>query len=337
MDYPDAETHRTADLLALADHMSTSAHESYRLLRGPLWQALRTLGFDGGNVLVQGDGAPTLLNLPDAAEHPIDFITAHMTRREEAANVTDLGLKGGPGDYDLVIASMPWLDVQLRGIARHELRTELHHAKTLAAVRLTKPGGLVAILANHTLMDRAPLEARAAISREASFLGAVRFPAGVLREQAGIDDIVDLILLAKPANGVPNTAVPFAPTVQVTVNGFITTINQYFDDHADHMLGSISPEVQIWNTSDFTIQGAGRGAMLTEYRQALLGIVAHAIVSAAVPRPPEPAIDRPLFGGWVISGTRRYLPDTLKDAGTARTFGDRPPEPPRLPPPSVDL
>ncbi|ACZ31365.1 hypothetical protein Xcel_2349 [Xylanimonas cellulosilytica DSM 15894] len=341
MDYPDAAMHRTADLTALADHMSNSAHESYRLLRGPLWQALRTLGFTGGDVLVQGDGAPTMLNLPDAPERAIDFITARLTNRENAANASDApGLKGGFGDYDLVIATMPWLDVQLRGIGRHELRTDLHVAKTLAAIKLTKPGGLVAILANHSLMDRAPTEARAAIGREASFLGAIRFPAGVLRAQAGTDDIVDLILLSKPASGVPDGSVRFTKSVQVTVDRFITTINQYFDDHPEHMLGSICPEVQIWNTSDFTIQGADRGAMLTEYRQALLGIVGHAIVAGIVPRPAEldPATKPP--GGWVISGARRYLPDALRDASSGGRFLDTHPEPPASPappPPPVDL
>lgn len=337
MDYPDAEMHRTADLAALADHMSTSAHENFRLLRSPLWQALRTLGFDGGNVLVQGDGAPTLLNLPDAPEKPIDFITAHMSPRNDAAHAPDEpGLKGGYGDYDLVIASMPWLDVQLRGITRHELRTELHHAKTLQCIRLTKPGGLIAILANHSLMDRAPTEARAAIGHEASFLGAIRFPAGVLREQAGTDDIVDMLLLAKPATGTPDNTVPFTRAVQVTVDRFITTINQYFDDHPEHMLGSIYPEVQIWNTSDFTIQGDGRDAMMTEYRQALHAIVGHAISTGMVPQPAAVDPNAPQPGGWVISGARRYLPDALRDAGIPKGVGfvDRPPEPP---PPSIDL
>ncbi|QAY68655.1 hypothetical protein [Xylanimonas protaetiae] len=338
MDYPDADMHRQADVTALADHMGTSAHDNYKALRTPLWQALRALGFDGGDVLVQGDGAPTLLNLPTAVDHPIDFITAHLTPRVDADHAPNTpGLKGGPGDYDLVIASLPWLDVQLRGTARHELRTELHHVKTLAAVHLTKPGGLTAILANHSLMDRAPTRARTEITNEADFLGAIRFPAGILREQAGTDDVIDLILLAKPAMGAPTGTVPFTPTVQVTVERFITTINQYFDDHPDNMLGSLRPEMQIWDTSDYTLQGAGREATLAEYRTALTGIVAHAITTSQVPQPASRNADAAVAGGWTIGGARRYLPAALRDAGAASGFLDAHPEPPAPPPPSVDL
>ena len=54
---PGALERDAADYAALADHVATSANHAYTQLRGPLWSALGALGFTGGDVLVQGDGA----------------------------------------------------------------------------------------------------------------------------------------------------------------------------------------------------------------------------------------------------------------------------------------
>ena len=73
---PGALERELADLTALTDHASTGAHDAYARLRGPLWATLHQLGFDGGEVLVLGDGAPTLLAMPGGRERAVDFLAA---------------------------------------------------------------------------------------------------------------------------------------------------------------------------------------------------------------------------------------------------------------------
>ncbi len=320
---PGALEREVADLAALADHVATSAHDTYTQLRGPLWATLHALGFDGGDVLVQGDGAQTLLALPGGPQRTVDFIAARMVplRHATSSAPPQPAIRGDAGDYDLVIASLPWADVQIRDPARRAQRERRHAEMTIAAARLARPGGLVAVLATHDLMDTPDPTRRRAILQHAAFLGAVRLPAGALRRQAGNDNVVDLILFTARDPHQPTRTRPLEPTIQIPLRGGDIVINQYYDDQSEQLLGSIDVEASVWGRPSLTVM-ADPATLGDDVGQALENLADAALRDGLATAPPEAqTAGGPV--GWAIGGARRYLPPLLG--------GDQPRDPSRLP------
>lgn len=331
---PGVLERETADMTAMSDHLRTDPSHAYTAIRTALWPALHRLGFDGGNVLVQGDGAHTLLGQPAASPHHQDFLTARLRPATDTTTPTQPALRGGEGDYDLVIASLPWADVQLRDPARWSTRLHRHLLMTIAATRLARPGALTAVLTTHDLIDTPNSAPRRAILMHAAFLGAVRLPAGALRPQAGTDNVVDLILLRTrtPEHTTPSPT--FEPTVTVNVAGEPLTINQYYDDHPDQLLGPIDIETNVWGPPTMTVTPDTAAPLTTTLHRALTALTDTATPACTASSNPsgDPA------DTWTIESVRRHLPHLLDvDAYRGPT-----PEPgtwrrPSIDPPAIDL
>ncbi|WNB86434.1 hypothetical protein [Cellulomonas sp. ATA003] len=331
---PGALERELADLTALTDHASTGAHDAYAQLRGPLWATLHELGFDGGDVLVLGDGAPTLLAMPGGPERAVDFLAARMVPLNvPEPDPVPLGPTREAACFDVVVASLPWADVQLRDPARWAQRVVRQAQMTIAAATLTRPGGLITVLATHDLMDAPEPQERRAILQHAAFLGAVRLPAGALRPATGTDNVIDLIAFTAIDPAQEARSRPFEATVQLALPGGEIVLNRYFDDHPEQVLGSVEVEASVWGRPSLTIAG-DRATLDREVSLALGNLAAGALrdgLTAAGPS--EPRVSGG-FDGWTIKGARRYLPPQLEGRqihGAWRTSHGwpttRPPEP----------
>ncbi len=258
---PGALERELADLTAMTDHASTGAHDAYARLRGPLWATLHEAwppSTTAVMVLVLGDGAPTLLAMPGERERAVDFLAARMVPLgAPSPAAAALGPTSASGGYDLVVASLPWADVQLRDTVRWAQRVVRQAQMTITAATLARPGGLIAVLATHDVMDAPDPRERRAILQHAAFLGAVRLPAGALRPRAGTDNVVDLMMFtaADPPHGTPTP--PFETTVEVSLPGGDVLLNRYFDDHPEQVLGSVEVEVEasVWGRPSLTVVG----------------------------------------------------------------------------------
>lgn len=341
--HPGALEREVADIAALADHVAHPATDAYRGLRGPLWHTLRALGFRGGDVLVQGDGARTLLAMREHPDTTIDFVSARLTNLHQARPFEPPrpAITGGDGDYDAVIASLPWSDVQMRDTyrrARHNARQAL---LAVNATRLAKPGGLVAILAGHDLMDSPDPTPRHAFRSHATFLGAVRLPAGALRPSAGTDNVVDLLLLAAVDRGsTGGGSLRLSPTVEIPVSGHTLRINQYYDDHPDQILGTIDAEANVWGQHTLTVAETP-GNLRHQVHEALTRLTDTALHHRLVPAPDATHAtenDAGTHDTWVVESARRHLPDLLRIDQPTSSAGSDPQHPSAGPAaPDVDL
>ncbi|QAY63258.1 hypothetical protein ET495_08380 [Xylanimonas allomyrinae] len=322
-----------ADLTAITDHLQTSAHDAYRSIHGPLWHGLHTLGFTGGHVLAQGDGASTLLLRPDAAEHQQEDYSARMTTLDDVETTTDAAtvIRGGQGDYDLVINTLPIADVHLRDPARWSTRLHLHYAQALASIRLTRPGGIAAILATHDLLDVPNDVLRRHLNRDADFLGAIRFPSGFWRPQAGTDNVVDLILLTRTNDG-PHRAGQFPPSAPVTLHGHEIAITRHYTDTPLHLLGTHDAETTPWGRPTITVTPNTGRTVVPRLHEALQDIATTAIEHELTTAPTGT-----IQTMWAIKAGP-YVPDLLQIPGNAM----KAPNPdlwmrPSAPGPDIDL
>lgn len=332
---PGVLERETADMTAMSDHQRTDPSHAYTAIRTALWPALHHLGFDGGNVLIQGDGARTLLGQPAPTAHHQDFLTARLTPATDDAAPTRPTLRGGEGDYDLVIASLPWADVQMRDPARWSTRLHRHLLMTIAATRLARPGALTAVLTTHDLMDTPNSAPRRAILMNATFLGAVRLPAGALRPQAGTDNVTDLVLLRTRTPEHTCISQTFEPTVTINVAGEPLSINQYFDDYPDQLLGSIDVESNVWGPPAPTVTPEN-APLADSVRRALTALTETTAPATAPTASGQP--DGDPASTWTIESTRRHLPQLLDvDAYRGPTPSPGTWRRPSIDPPAVGL
>ncbi|GAB2473471.1 hypothetical protein [Xylanimonas ulmi] len=228
-----------ADHQALDDAETTSAQPALQAIGRELWLSLHRLGFPGGHVLVQGDGADALLNRPDAHLPGVATICATVGHPGQDLLDPDTPFRGGLDAYDVAVTVMPHADVELATPSAIVTRTLLHATLAWATLRCVKPGGLAAIITNHLTLDAHTPRSRIELEAVADLIGAVRLPSGTLRPHLpGTDSVTDILLFTRRPDGQPSRSRDFADTVHVPLDGRRVRLNTYFDQRPEHILGA---------------------------------------------------------------------------------------------------
>ena len=225
-----------------------------------VWDTVVGLGFTGGRVLEPGCGSGTFLGLAPAGLPgrlellgvELDPATAAIAAalyphaQVVAESFADTRLPGG--SFDLVVGNVPFSDVVLYDPVHNRDRHSLHNHFIVKSLDLTRPGGVVAVLSSRYTMDAANPAARRAIAERAELVAAVRLPNGSHQRTAGTDVVTDLLILRRRepdgvASGEPGAEQGAEPawvrTRTVDLPGGPATINTYFLDHPERVLGEL--------------------------------------------------------------------------------------------------
>ena len=288
---------RDADHIALDDHASTSAEPAHRIIATHLWTMLRTLRFTDGRVLAVGDAAAPLLGLrhTDTSFLSVvaDITAAHSPDSQLSVRV---GMPRAHDRFDVVIASLPYNDVRLQAPEHVIVRRAVQAQLALAMQRLTRAGGYTVLLASHDLMDHPFPEARRELHIGGDLLGAVRLPAGALRQLPGLDLPTDLLLLRRRPDVIGTRSQDFEHTTTIHIDGRDLEINTYFENNTDQVLGVVGADPLAWGPAAVTVSSTP-DRLDRDLGEALRNITAHAlrtrltyIPDAARPGPQEPSV-----------------------------------------------
>lgn len=257
---PDARSDLriTADRLAITDHTTHPATTAHQIIGGQIWRAVRALGYRQGRVLTVGDGAGPLLGVPGPEHTPggslvADFDAGHRPSRA----VRPLTTQDGAAGFDVVITALPAYDVRLTYRPTVLARRAVQLTCALAALRLTTPGGLTALLATHDLMDHPAPDGRRRIAELADLIGALRLPAGTYRRTPGTDEVTDVLLLRRRPTREPRRGPDFEDAPMVCLDGAIVTINTYFDTNIDQVLGTLQHDPTGASPTNVTVTVTG--------------------------------------------------------------------------------
>lgn len=238
---PDAppDLRITVDRLAVADHHTDPATHAHLVIGDQLWRVICALGYHDGRVLATGDGAAPLLGIPGAERRRGGTLVADLYPHRWRSPVTGLGARHDDDEFDIVITTLPGYDVRLTYGPNINRRRADQLAAALAALHITKRGGLTTLLATHDLMDDPAPFGRRLIAQYADLIGAVRLPAGTYRHTAGTDAVTDVLLLRRRPPGQPRRGPDFEHAPGVYLDGEVVTINTYFDTNIDQVLGRL--------------------------------------------------------------------------------------------------
>ena len=253
----------TPDEWDAAARTTINAHYTDPLIVRQMWRTMTALGFDGGRVLEPGSGLGTFLGMaPETARMTgveLDPVTAAISRalypHAEVRTESFADTRLPEASFDAAIGNVPFSDVTLHDPVHNPTRLSMHNHFILKSLRLTRPGGMVAVLTSQYTMDAQNPGARREMAMLADLVGAIRLPAGAHRRTAGTDVVTDLLILHRREDGQPPADDLWETVTPISLDGQRAKINAYFDHHPEHVLGTLSIRQGMYGTPTLTVDG----------------------------------------------------------------------------------
>ena len=211
-----------------------------------IYAALGQMGFRQGNVLEPACGVGHFLGmLPDSMTESkiygveLDDISGRIARQlypRSSISVRGYEKMDFPDNFfDVAVGNVPFGQFKVQDRRYDRLNLSIHEyffAKTLDKVR---PGGVVAFVTSSYTMDKRTGNVRKYIAQRAELLGAIRLPNDTFKAAAGTEVVSDILFLQKR-----DRMVDIEPEwVQLGTNDDGITMNRYFLDHPDMVLGEM--------------------------------------------------------------------------------------------------
>lgn len=215
-----------------------------------LWRAAGRLGLQGGSVLEPGCGIGAFMAAAPDGVHmtgiELDSTTAQIAHHlfPEATvkneSFADTVLRGD--GFDGVVGNVPFGKIAFYDPDYNRGKHTIHNAFVLKALRMTKPGGVMVVLASRWLLDARSDGARREIADYGEFLGAVRMPNGAHQEAAGTDVIIDALVFRRWRSDDVRDADPawvHADQEYFDAEHEPVSVNRWMMEHPDNVLGTI--------------------------------------------------------------------------------------------------
>jgi len=207
---------------------------------------VQALGFDGGRVLEPGCGsgnfigfAPPGARLTGVELDPVTAaIAAALYPRAQVLAGSFAGTRDRDGSYDLVVGNVPFGRVLLHD-RTHNPGHSIHNHFIIKSLRLTRPGGVVAVLTSRYTMDARNPAASREIAGLADLTGAIRLPGGAHQRAAGTSVVTDLLILRRREPGRQTDSTAWEQTRTVSLHGHEVPVNEYFLARPDAVLGEL--------------------------------------------------------------------------------------------------
>jgi N12 class adenine-specific DNA methylase/SAM-dependent methyltransferase len=312
---------------AAARRTTLNAHYTSHEIVQAVWRTVEELGFGGGDVLEPGCGSGNFIGVaPDSAR--VTGIELDPTTAEIALHLYGDSaalhrqafeqFDAAEGSFDLVIGNVPFADVVPHDLRHNPQRHRLHNYFIVKSLRLTRPGGLVAVITSRYTLDSRNASARREMASLGDLVGAIRLPAGAFADSAGTNVVADIVIIRRraPAASVHADGWAWLDTVPLEHNdGDPVLCNQLFVEHPELVAGRIVVGRGMYRAHDLTVEPvpdldralhSASGVIVEHARAGGLAYEERSTSSTAVADTPVAAA-----GSFVIDGT-----------GFARVHGD---------------
>ena len=257
-----------------------NAHYTSPTVIRAIYDAVERMGFRTGNILEPSMGVGNFFGmLPESMADSrlygveLDSITGRIAQKlYPEANIKVAGFETTDRRdfYDLVVGNVPFGNYKVNDKAYNKLNFSIHNYFFVKAIDQVRPGGIVAFVTSRYTLDSKDSAARKHIAERADLLGAIRLPNNAFRANAGTDVVSDIIFLQKRDRPIDHE--PAWVQLGKTEDGI--SINSYFADHPEMILGKLTTENTQYGKEEATvvpIEGANLADQLREAVQQLEG------------------------------------------------------------------
>ena len=258
-EYAELKELLTPEEYEAARASTLNAHYTSPTVIRAVYEAVERMGFRTGNILEPSCGVGNFFGmLPESMAGSrlygveLDSISGRIARQlYPKADITVAGFETTDRRdfYDLAIGNVPFGQYQVNDKAYNKLGFNIHNYFFAKALDQVRPGGVVAFVTSRYTMDAKDSTVRRYLAQRAELLGAIRLPNNAFRANAGTDVVSDILFLQKRDR--PLDITPDWTQTGRTEEGF--TVNQYFLDHPEMVLGHPTAESTQYGKQDYTV------------------------------------------------------------------------------------
>ena len=258
-EYAELKELLTPEEYEAARASTLNAHYTSPTVIRAVYEAVEQMGFRTGNILEPSCGVGNFFGmLPESMAGSrlygveLDSISGRIAKQlYPKADITVAGFETTDRRdfYDLAIGNVPFGQYQVNDKAYNKLGFNIHNYFFAKALDQVRPGGVVAFVTSRYTMDAKDSTVRRYLAQRAELLGAIRLPNNAFRANAGTDVVSDILFLQKRDR--PLDIAPDWTQTGRTEEGF--TVNQYFLDHPEMVLGRPTAESTQYGKQDYTV------------------------------------------------------------------------------------
>lgn len=262
----------------------TAYYTDADLVQG-IWTGLRDLGFEGGNVLEPGCGsgnfvgfAPTDTSTPTRmigveVDPTSAAVARHLYPDAQVLAESFAETIAPEGAFDSVIGNVPFDHHRLYDPRYNPSGESIHNHFIAKSLKMTKPGGVVAVITSRFTLDAETAEFRNRLASMADLVGAVRLPINAHAAAAGTRTVTDVLFLRRREENRPPDLTEWNELAELPGPDGLQ-VNRYFLNHPEYVVGQLGtragrhgPEVTV---------SAPEGSMAEHFDQAVRSITQRA-------------------------------------------------------------
>ena len=272
-EYLELKTVLTPDEYAAARASTLNAYYTSPTVIRAIYEVVEQLGFRKGNILEPAMGVGNFFGLlPDSLQESrlygveLDSISGRIARKlYPKAEITVAGFETTDRRdfYDLAVGNVPFGDYKVNDKPYNKLGFSIHNYFFAKALDQVRPGGIVAFVTSRYTMDAKSPEVRRYLAQRAELLGAIRLPNTAFRANAGTEVVSDIVFLQKRERPIDLDA----DWIHLGSTEEGISMNSYFVEHLEMVLGKVSLETTQYGREELTIlpfEGKELGSLLKE-------------------------------------------------------------------------
>ena len=235
-----------------------------------MYEALGNMGLKQGNILEPSCGVGNFMGLlPESMSaanmygvelDPVSGQIAKQLYQKNRIAVQGFEETSYPDSFfDCVIGNVPFGAYQVSDRKYDRYHFMIHDYFIAKSLDLVRPGGVVAVVTSSGTMDKQNPEVRQYFANRAELLGVIRLPNNAFQRNANTSVVADLLFFQKR----DRAAITEPDWVQLKTTPEGYTVNSYFANHPEMVLGDFTTESTQYGKQEVTVK-AKEGADLAE-------------------------------------------------------------------------
>ena len=235
-----------------------------------MYEALGNMGLKQGNILEPSCGVGNFMGLlPESMSaanmygvelDPVSGQIAKQLYQKNRIAVQGFEETSYPDSFfDCVIGNVPFGAYQVSDRKYDRYHFMIHDYFIAKSLDMVRPGGVVAVVTSSGTMDKQNPEVRQYFANRADLLGAIRLPNNAFQRNANTSVVADILFFQKRDRAA--IIEPDWVQLKTTPEGY--TVNSYFADHPEMVLGDFTTESTQYGKQEVTVK-AKEGADLAE-------------------------------------------------------------------------
>ena len=254
-----------------------------------MYEALGNMGLKQGNILEPSCGVGNFMGLlPESMSaanmygvelDPVSGQIAKQLYQKNRIAVQGFEETSYPDSFfDCVIGNVPFGAYQVSDRKYDRYHFMIHDYFIAKSLDLVRPGGVVAVVTSSGTMDKQNPEVRQYFANRADLLGAIRLPNNAFQRNANTSVVADILFFQKR----DRAAITEPDWVQLKTTSEGYTVNSYFADHPEMVLGDFTTESTQYGKQEVTVktkEGADLAEQLKEAVKYIQGTITEQEIS----------------------------------------------------------